>query len=178
MIKSSDLDNIDFQSKSIEEALSDNKIMEDIATKTKLVDVDLGLSDNDLNEAIEYMSGAKEAPKYMEGFSNEKLKNFTTVATVAQVARVPGLVKLLSEVNGLLFTSSELQTMSMKDLTQLSKSLSEEVRLILDGARKTLDTLDKLDAPISPNQALLDKLLQMPDSEIVAMKEYLANKEK
>lgn len=176
MIKSTD--NIDFQSKSIEEALNDNQIIESLATKAKLTDVNLGLSDNDLNEAIEYMSGAKDAPKYMEGFSNEKLKNFTTVATVSQVARVPGLVKLLNEVNSLLFASSELQTMSMKDLTSLSKSLSEEIRLILDGARKTLDTLDKLDAPISPNQALLDKLLQMPDSEITAMKEYLANKDK
>ena len=66
--------------------------------------------------------------------------------------------------------------MDMNDLTKLSKSLSEEIRLILDGARRTLDTLDKLDAPASPNQQLLEKLLQMPDDEIRAMQEYLKGK--
>lgn len=162
----------------MEEALDTelNQELNDLALKDQTLNVGLGLTDEALNEAIEYMAGATSAPRYMEGFSNEKLKNFTTVATVAQVARVPGLIKLLNETNALLFASNELQTMDMNDLTKLSKSLSEEVRLILDSARKTLDTLDKLDAPVSPNQQLLDKLLQMPDDEIRAMQEYLAGK--
>ena len=141
-------------------------------------DVELGLSDNDLNEMITYMSGASPAPKSLESFSPNRLKDFTTLATISQVSRVPGLIKLLNETNALLFASSELQAMDMNDLTKLSKSLSEEIRLILEGARKTLDTLDKLDAPVSANQKLLDQLLQMPDSEIIAMKEYMANRQK
>ena len=166
MIKStSNMDDLDL---GMEEALDTelNQDLNNLALKDQSLNVGLGLTDEALNEAIEYMVG----------FSNEKLKNFTTVATVAQVARVPGLIKLLNETNALLFASNELQTMDMNDLTKLSKSLSEEVRLILDSARKTLDTLDKLDAPVSPNQQLLDKLLQMPDDEIRVMQEYLAGK--
>lgn len=181
MIKSTNIENIDLQHTSLEDSLDqleDSSTQHELSSNPGEVNIlaGLGLSDEALDEAIQYFSSAAPAPKYMEGFSNEKLKNFTTVATVAQVARVPGLIKLLNEANTLLFSSNELQKMDMNDLTKLSKSLSEEIRLILDGARRTLDTLDKLDAPASPNQQLLEKLLQMPDDEIRAMQEYLKGK--
>lgn len=176
-----DKDNV--STKSLEEALDNVMVPLDLADEIDSHglqgDVDLGLSDQDLNSMIEYMSGSVAAPpKSLEAFSPSRLKNFTTLATISQVSRVPGLIKLLNETNGLLFASPELHKMDMNDLTKLSKSLSEEIRLILDGARKTLDTLDKLDSPVSANQQLLDQLLQMPDSEIIAMKEYLNERNK
>lgn len=175
MIKSSDIDSME---EAIDRSLSQDPLDTSSINQLGKIDpqVNLGLSDDALNEAIEYMAGAASTPKYMETFSNEKLKNFTTVATVAQVSRVPGLIKLLNETNSHLFASRELQTMDMNDLSKLSRTLSEEIRLILDSARKTLDTLDKLDAPVSPNQQLIEQLLQMPDEDIMAMKEFMANK--
>lgn len=175
-ISTADMESMLNTEPSVEEALSETtELSNQLEERTKL-NVNLGLSDEALNEAIEYMSGAIDVPKYMEGFSNEKLRNVTTVATVSQVARVPGLIKLLNDTNALLFASNDLQNMNMNELTKLSRSLSEEIRLILDGARRTLETLDKLDAPVSANQQLLDKLLQMPDDEIRAMKEYIEGK--
>ena len=175
MIKSSDIGSME---EIIDKSLSQDPLDPSSINQLGNIDpqVNLGLSDDALNEAIEYMSGATSAPKYMEGFSNEKLKNFTTVATVAQVSRVPGLIKLLNETNAHLFASHELQSMDMNDLSKLSRTLSEEIRLILDSARKTLDTLDKLDAPVSPTQQLVEQLLQMPNEDIVAMKEFMASK--
>ena len=175
MLKSTDTTSIE---EAIDKAQVPAELINDLNSHKLQGDVELGLSDNDLNEMITYMSGASPAPKSLESFSPNRLKDFTTLATISQVSRVPGLIKLLNETNALLFASSELQAMDMNDLTKLSKSLSEEIRLILEGARKTLDTLDKLDAPVSANQKLLDQLLQMPDSEIIAMKEYMANRQK
>lgn len=170
MIKSS-------STESLEEAI-DNDIVNDLSTAVQTSQTDLGLTDEALNEAITYIAGTSDTPKFMESFSVEKLKNITAVATISQVSRVPGLIKLLNETNNIILASNELSTLDIEDLTRFSKSLGDELNSILDNARKTMDSLQKMETTQTANQKLLDQLLNMPDEELLLMKEWMAAKHK
>lgn len=170
MIKSS-------QTESLEEAI-DNDIINSLSNSVQNVQDKLGLDDESLNQAITYIAGTADAPKFMESFSIDKLKNITSVATISQVARVPGLIKLLNETNGLILSSNELASLDIEDLVKFSKSVGDEVNNILANARKTLDSLQKMESPPTSNQKLLDQLLTMPDEEILLMKEWMAARHK
>lgn len=164
------------QNQSIEELISQEKEQDD-AVKDVLIPVNLGLDDDKLNQAIEYIgSSTSDVPKFMESFSTEKLKNVTSIATIAQLARVPGLIKQINEINTAIISSNVYASMEPGELIKASNNLSNELRLILETARKTLDTLNTLDAPVSANQKLLEQLLQMPEEDIKAMKDFVASK--
>lgn len=141
------------------------------------VPVNLGLSDDKLNQAIEYIaSSTSDVPKFMESFSTEKLKNITSIATIAQLARIPGLIKQINDINTVIISSGVYNNMEPVELIKMSNTLSNELRLILETSRKTLDTLNTLEAPVSANQKLLEQLLQMPEEDIIAMKQFVASK--
>ncbi len=161
---------------SVEELISQERDKEDLVEDVTLP-VNLGLDDEKLNEAIEYIANSTtDVPKFMESFNNEKLKNVTSIAAIAQLARVPGLIKQINEINTLIIGSNVYSQMDPADLIKMSNNLSNELRLILETSRKTIETLNTLEAPLSANQKLLDQLLQMPDEDIIAMKEFLAKR--
>lgn len=164
------------EDQSVEELISQERDKEDLVEDVTLP-VNLGLDDEKLNEAIEYIANSTtDVPKFMESFNNEKLKNVTSIAAIAQLARVPGLIKQINEINTLIIGSNVYSQMDPTDLIKMSNNLSNELRLILETSRKTIETLNTLEAPLSANQKLLDQLLQMPDEDIIAMKEFLANR--
>lgn len=158
---------------SIEEMLS-SEHEENIDTT---VPVSLGLDDNKLNEVVEYLaSSSSDVPKFVESFNKEKLKNITSIATITQLSRVPSLIKQLNEINSIIVQTNVYRNMEPADLIKTSNNLSNELRLILDTARKTLETLNTLEAPPSANQKLLDQILQMPEQDILAMKQFVESK--
>lgn len=164
------------QEQSIEELISQereqNNIIDDM-----VLPVNLGLDDAKLNEAIEYIaSSTSDVPKFMESFSTEKLKNITSIATIAQLARIPGLIKQINDINTIIISSNVYNNMDPADLIKMSNTLSNELRLILETSRKTLDTLNTLETPVSANQKLLEQLLQMPEEDIIAMKQFVESK--
>lgn len=158
---------------SLEEAI-DNDIISSLQDSVKESQNQLNLTDDVLNQAITYISGAADVPKFMESFSVDKLKNITSVAMISQVTRVPSLIKLLNETNNAILASNELRTLDIEDLTKFSKSIGDELNTILSNARKTMDSLQKMESPKTGNQELLDQLLQMSDEDILAMKEFMA----
>lgn len=168
------------QEQSIEELIDKTRTeQKEIDTRDVMLPVDLGLDDDKLNEAIKYLGSAtSDVPKYMESFNSEKLKNITAIATIAQMARVPGLIKQINEINATIISSNVYNSMDPTDLIKMSSSLSNELRLILETSRKTLDTLNTLDLPKSANQELLEKLLQMSDDDIRAMKEFVESRKR
>lgn len=165
---------------SIEELVDQQRNNQDtVDAKDIMLPVDLGLDDDKLNEAIKYLGSAtSDVPKYMESFNNEKLKNITAIATIAQMARVPGLIKQINEINATIISSNVYNSMDPVDLIKMSNSLSNELRLILETSRKTLDTLNTLDLPPSANQKLLEQILQMPEEDILAMREFVESKKR
>lgn len=162
---------------SLEEAI-DSDIVSSLQKAVEDSQNKLNLTDDILDKTITYIAGTSEPPKFMESFSIDKLKNITSVAMISQVSRVPGIIKLLNETNSAIMESNELRTMDIEDLVKFSKSLGDELNSILGNARKTMDSLQKMEMPPSSNQKLLDQLLQMSDEEIVAMKEYMASRKK
>lgn len=164
------------QEPSIEELISQERELEEEIDDLH-VPVNLGLSDDKLNQAIEYIaSSTSDVPKFMESFSTEKLKNITSIATIAQLARIPGLIKQINDINTVIISSGVYNSMEPVELIKMSNTLSNELRLILETSRKTLDTLNTLEAPVSANQKLLEQLLQMPEEDIIAMKQFVASK--
>lgn len=162
---------------SLEEAI-DNDIASSLQKAVEESQNKLNLTDDILDKTITYIAGASDPPKFMESFSMDKLKNITSVAMVSQVSRVPGIIKLLNETNSAIMESNELRTMDIEDLVKFSRSLGDELNTILGNARKTMDSLQKMEMPPSSNQKLLDQLLQMSDEDIIAMKEYMASRKK
>lgn len=175
MIKSSNLESLE---DAIDESLIGDDNSKDLIASIQNTQTDLGLTDEALNEAITYIAGTSDVPKFMESFSIEKLKNITSIATISQVSRVPGLIKLLNEANNIILASGELRTLDIEDLTKFSKSVGDELNSILDHARKTMDSLQKMETTQTANQKLLDQLLNMPDEELLLMKEWMAAKHK
>ena len=165
------------ESESIEELISKQQgdLGEPKEDLTALVN--LGLSDQELNEAVEYIaSSTQDIPKFMESFNKEKLKNITTIAAIAQLARIPGILKQINEINGIILKTNVYNNLEPEELIKMSNSMSNELRLILETSRKTIETLNTLDVPPSTNQKLIEQLLQMPEEDILAMREFVESK--
>lgn len=175
MIKSSSIESLE---DAIDESLIGSENSNDLLASAQNTQTEMGLTDEALNEAITYIAGTSDVPKFMESFSTEKLKNITAIANISQVSRVPGLIKLLNEANNIILASGELRTLDIEDLTKFSKSIGAELNSILENARRTMDSLQKMETTQTANQKLLDQLLNMPDEELLLMKEWMAAKHK
>ena len=98
------------EQQSIEDIISKEREKSNVEDVT--LPVNLGLDDDKLNEAIEYIaSNTADVPKFMESFSTDKLKNITSIATIAQLARIPGLIKQINEINTIIINSNVYNSM-------------------------------------------------------------------
>jgi len=144
----------------------------------KIEEVNIGLTDEVLDEAVKYMEGKQTSPKFLEVFKsdgNSRVKDFALVATTSQLARVPALIKLLNKVCQHLYSTEVLNDMDMKDLSALAKNTSAEIGSIIESARKTLDTIDRGSGLSGEYKDVLDSLLSKSPEELAGMKEFLGS---
>ena len=151
-------------------------IVTDEVQESNVPVVDIGLSDEVLDDAVDYMEGKKQNLDFLEKFkadNNSKIKDYALISTIFQLTRVPSLVKYLRSIYSYLFATSSLAEMDSKDLATLGRSLSSEINLIMESSRKTLDTLERSSGISSEYKDLLDSLLSQTPEELSAMKEFL-----
>mgnify|MGYP004634668433 CR=1 FL=1 len=138
--------------------------------------VDIGMSDEVLNEAIDFIEGKKQSIDYLEKFkadNNSKIKDYALLATLAQLTRVPNLVQYLRIIYSRLFSNESLAEMDPKDLATLGRNLSGELNSVMESSRKTLDMLERMNGTSNDYEDLLDGLLSQTPEDLRAMKEFL-----
>lgn len=143
--------------------------------------VDIGFSDEKLDEAIDYMEGKTQSLDFLEKFkadNNSKIKDYALISTVTQLARIPSLIKYLNNVYSYLYASSSLSEMDSKDLVTLGRNLSSEISSIMESSRKTIDTIERSSGISSEYKDLLDSLLSQSPDDLKHMKEFLDSRKK
>jgi len=138
--------------------------------------VNIGFSDDILDKAVKYMEGESQELDFLDKFkadNHAKIKDFALIATMAQLAKVPGLIKLQSNAYSYLFSQQVLGDMDPKDLSNLVNNLSKEMSVIMESSRKTIDSLERNSGIPSDYKELLDELLSQTPEELSSMKEFL-----
>lgn len=151
-------------------------IVTDEVQESSVPVVNIGFSDEVLDDAIDYMEGKTQNLEFLEKFkadNNSKIKDYALISTATQLARIPSLIKYLNNVYSYLYATSSLSEMDSKDLATLGRSLSSEINSIMESSRKTLDTLERSSGISSEYKDLLDSLLSQTPEELSAMKEFL-----
>lgn len=156
-------------------------IVPDEPVESSVPVVDIGFSDEKLDEAIDYMEGKTQSLDFLEKFkadNNSKIKDYALISTVTQLARIPSLIKYLNNVYSYLYASSSLSEMDSKDLVTLGRNLSSEISSIMESSRKTIDTIERSSGISSEYKDLLDSLLSQSPDDLKHMKEFLDSRKK
>lgn len=156
-------------------------IVQDEPQESSVPVVDIGFSDEKLDEAIDYMEGKTQSLDFLEKFkadNNSKIKDYALISTVTQLARIPSLIKYLNNVYSYLYASSSLSEMDSKDLVTLGRNLSSEISSIMESSRKTIDTIERSSGISSEYKELLDSLLSQSPDDLKHMKEFLDSRKK
>lgn len=145
------------------------------------LDNELGLSVSDLKSLYRYLSGKSNTKpefldRYLAGSAN-KLIDFQHTMTLLRLAQIPQLVAMNATIQSNLYSPANLLTMDAKDLATASANISREISDILNNATKSIELMNSLGRVDNRYQALIDKLLVVPEDVLNQIEHLLSNYE-
>jgi len=139
---------------------------------------ELGLTPEDLKSLYKYLSGRSNTkPAFLDRYlagSQNKLLDFQHVITLIRLAQVPQLAAMNASIQNRLYSPENLLHMDVKDLSTASANISREISDILNNATKSIELINSMGRVDSRYQALMDKLLVVPD-DVLNQVEHLLN---
>lgn len=139
---------------------------------------ELGLTADDLKTLYRYLSGKSSTkPAFLDRYlagSQNKLLDFQHVITLIRLAQVPQLAAMNASIQNRLYSPENLLHMDVKDLSTASANISREISDILNNATKSIELINSMGRVDSRYQALMDKLLVVPD-DVLNQVEHLLN---
>lgn len=161
----------------VDNMLSAVKVPDVIEKKSELDD-ELGLSVDDLKSLYKYLSGkSNNKPEFLDRYlasSQNKLIDFQHVITLIRLAQVPQLAAMNASIQARLYSPENLLSLDTKELSTASANISREISDILSNATKSIELINSLGRIDSKYQALMDKLLVVPD-DVLNQIEHLLN---
>lgn len=143
------------------------------------IDNELGLTPEDLKSLYKYLSGKSSTkPAFLDRYlagSQSKLIDFQHVITLIRLAQVPQLAAMNASIQARLYSPENLLAMDIKDLTTASANISREISDILSNSNKTIELMNTLGNMDNRYQALMDKLLVVPEDVLVQIEHLLNN---
>ena len=163
--------------KMVENMLDAVQVPAVIEQKTDLDD-ELGLSPEDLRMLYKYLSGKSDKkPEFLDRYlagSQNKLIDFQHVVTLIRLAQVPQLAAMNAAIQARLYSPENLINMDVKDLTTASANISREISDILGNSIKSIELINSWSRADNRYQALIDKLLVVPE-DVLNQIEHLLN---
>lgn len=161
----------------VDNMLSAVKIPEVIEQKDE-IDSELGLTPEELKSLYQYLSGKTNSkPAFLDRYlagSQNKLIDFQHVMTLIRLSQIPQLAALNANIQRRLYSPENLINMDTKDLATASASISREMSDILNNSTKSIELMNSLGRVDSRYQAMIDKLLVVPD-DVLNQIEHLLN---
>lgn len=142
------------------------------------INQELGLTPEELKDLYKYLSGKVSTKpdfldRYMVGSAN-KLIDFQHVMTLIRLSQIPQLAAMNASIQKRLYSPENLLNMDVKDLSTASASISREMSDILSQANKSIEVMNTLARVDNKYQALMDKLLVVPE-DVLNQIEHLLN---
>lgn len=142
------------------------------------INQELGLTPEELKDLYRYLSGKVSTKpdfldRYMVGSAN-KLIDFQHVMTLIRLSQIPQLAAMNANIQRRLYSPENLLNMDVKDLSTASASISREMSDILSQANKSIEVMNTLARVDNKYQALMDKLLVVPE-DVLNQIEHLLN---
>ena len=142
------------------------------------LDEELGLTADDLKTLYKYLSGKSSTkPAFLDRYlagSQNKLIDFQHVITLIRLAQVPQLAAMNANIQKRLYSPENLLNMDVKDLSTASANISREISDTLNNATKSIELINSLGRVDNRYQALMDKLLVVPE-DVLNQVEHLLN---
>lgn len=135
--------------------------------------MDLGVTNSEISAMVEYIKGKADRPEFLEKFLTDpegRIKDFSYIMNLIQLARIPSLTALLGSVNARLYSEENLREMDIKQLSAASSNLSKEINGIQETSRRTIDALQQTSTPDSSYRQLLDIMLNQDPEQIEILK--------
>lgn len=163
----------------VDNMLSAVQVPEVIERKEE-IDDELGLSVEDLKTLYKYLSGkSNQKPAFLDRYlagSTTKLLDFQHVMTLIRLAQIPQLAAMNAELQKRLYSPENLMKLDVKDLTAASSNISREISDILSNAVKSIELINSMGRVDSRYQALIDKLLVVPEDVLNEIEHLLENR--
>lgn len=136
----------------------------------------VGLTPEDIKSLYEYMSGDGEKPLFIDKFTSDsegRLKDMIYVMNLIQLSRIPTLTALQAQVQERLFSSKNLYSMNIRELTAASSNITKELQGIIKASTETFQTFNALGSLNNEYRNLLNRLMLMPEEKITRIKEII-----
>lgn len=144
------------------------------------IDDELGLSVDDLKTLYQYLSGkSNKKPSFLDRYlagSTTKLLDFQHVMTLIRLSQIPQLAAMNAEIQKRLYSPENLMRLDVKDLSAASANVSREISDILSNAVKSIELINSMGRVDSRYQALIDKLLVVPEDVLNEIEHLLENR--
>lgn len=180
--------NVIFSEESLDEALnreSDISTIPEDAMQEKLdpmleerENLKVGLTPEDIKTLYEYISGEGEKPVFLDKFTSDsegRLKDMILVMDLIQLARIPTLTALQSQLQNRLFSPENLYAMDITDLTKATGNLTKEIEAILKASTDAIQTITQFGTLNSEYRKLIDAILLLPEDKLNRIKEIVYN---
>lgn len=150
----------------------------EVIEKQDEINQELGLTPEDLKQLYGYLSGkVSQKPAFLDRYlagSTNKLIDFQHVMTLIRLSQIPQLAAMNASIQKRLYSPENLLAMGVDDLTKASANISREMSDILNNAVKSIEIMNTLGRVDSRYQAMIDKLLVVPD-DVLNQIEHLLN---
>ena len=150
----------------------------EVIEKRDEINEELGLTPEDLKQLYGYLSGkVSQKPAFLDRYlagSTSKLIDFQHVMTLIRLSQIPQLAAMNASIQKRLYSPENLLAMGVDDLTKASANVSREMSDILNNAVKSIEIMNTLGRVDSRYQAMIDKLLVVPD-DVLNQIEHLLN---
>jgi hypothetical protein len=136
----------------------------------------VGLDPEDIKQLYKYVSGEGEKPLFLDKFASDsegRLKDMVLIMQLIQLARLPMLTALQTQIQERLFSPENLYSMDISDLTKATGNVTKEIEAILKTSTDAIQTITQFGTLNSEYRKLIDAILLLPEDKLNRIKEIV-----
>ena len=136
----------------------------------------VGITPEDIKQLYEYVSGKGSKPLFMDTFTSDsdgRLKDMIMIMDLVQLARIPMLTALQSQLQERLFTPENLYAMDVSDLTKAQGNITKEIQGILKNSTDAIQTITQFGSLNNRYRKLIDSILVLSEEKLKRIEEIV-----
>lgn len=136
----------------------------------------VGITPEDIKQLYEYVSGKGSKPLFIDKFTSDsdgRLKDMIMIMDLVQLARIPMLTALQSQLQERLFTPENLYAMDVSDLTKAQGNITKEIQGILKNSTDAIQTITQFGSLNNRYRKLIDSILVLSEEKLKRIEEIV-----
>ena len=136
----------------------------------------VGITPEDIKQLYEYVSGKGSKPLFIDKFTSDsdgRLKDMIMIMDLVQLARIPMLTALQSQLQERLFTPENLYAMDISDLTKAQGNITKEIQGILKNSTDAIQTITQFGSLNNRYTKLIDSILVLSEEKLKRIEEIV-----